>query len=71
MATTVLKVSGMSCGHCVRAVTDAIQGVDGVTRADVDLAQGRATVEFDAARTTPRELAAAVADEGYSAEEST
>ncbi len=71
MATTTLKVSGMSCGHCVRTVTEALEGVDGVTRADVDLQQGRATVEYDEARTSAPALAAAVSDEGYTAEETT
>ncbi len=69
MATTTLKVSGMTCGHCVKSVTDALEDVDGVTRADVDLQGGRATVEYDESRTTPRALADAVSEEGYQAEE--
>ena len=69
MATTTLKVSGMTCGHCAMTVTEALEGVDGVQKADVDLQQGRATVEFDEARTTPRALAAAVSEEGYTAED--
>jgi copper chaperone CopZ len=69
MATTVLKVSGMSCGHCVKTVTEALEGVDGVARADVDLQRGRATVEYDEGRTNPRALASVVTDEGYMAEE--
>lgn len=69
MATTTLKVSGMSCSHCVHTVTEALEGVAGVTRADVDLQQGRAVVEYDEARTSPRALAATVSDEGYTAEE--
>ena len=71
MATTTLKVKGMSCGHCVRAVTDALTGVDGVTHANVDLQAGLAVVEYDDARTDPSELTDAVADEGYNAEEVT
>ncbi len=70
MATTILKVSGMTCGHCVKSVTEALRDVDGVTRADVDLQHGRATVEYDESRTTPRALAHAVSEEGYQAEES-
>jgi copper chaperone CopZ len=59
----------MTCQHCVRAVTDALERHDGVRRAAVDLAGGRATVEYDETRVTPRELAGAVLDEGYPAEE--
>jgi copper ion binding protein len=68
MATTVLKVSGMTCSHCVRSVTEALEGVEGVTSAEVDLDAGRARVEYDDAQTNPRALATAVNDEGYSAE---
>lgn len=70
MATTaVLKVQGMTCGHCVKSVTDALENVDGVRRAQVDLQAGRATVEFDETRTTPAALAGVVTEEGYTAEE--
>lgn len=69
MTTAVLKVTGMSCGHCVQAVTKALQSVEGVSQARVDLKGGTATVEFDATRTDPRALARAVSEEGYEAEE--
>ena len=69
MATATLKVSGMSCQHCVRSVTSALQSIEGVERAEVDLSKGRATVEYDAGLTNPRALANAVMDEGYVAEE--
>jgi copper chaperone len=69
MATATLKIEGMSCGHCVRAVTDALKRTAGVQRAEVNLEEGRAVVEFDAALTSPRALANAVMDEGYVAEE--
>jgi copper chaperone len=66
-----LKVSGMSCGHCVQAVTTALENAPGVTRAQVDLQRGRAVVEYDETRVTPRQLASVVMDEGYGAEEAT
>ena len=69
MATTTLKVSGMTCQHCVRAVTQALESQDGVTDTQVDLEAGRARVEYDEGRVTPDQLANAVTDEGYTAEE--
>ncbi|MGH7466979.1 MAG: heavy-metal-associated domain-containing protein [Longimicrobiales bacterium] len=69
MATATLKISGMTCQHCVHTVTTALQGVAGVAHADVDLTKKRATVEYDATRTNPRSLANVVMDEGYMAEE--
>ena len=46
-------VTGMTCGHCVKAVTEEVSAIDGVTGVDVDLATGRlvvssgAPVDFD------------------------
>lgn len=69
MKTVILRVDGMSCGHCVKAVTDALQSVGGVRKADVDLGAGRAVVEYDEGATSPARLVGAVMEEGYSAEE--
>ncbi|MGH6692101.1 MAG: heavy-metal-associated domain-containing protein [Longimicrobiales bacterium] len=69
MATAVLRVRGMSCDHCVRTVAQALEAVEGVERAEVDLKQGRAVVEYREGSTTPARLAGVVMDEGYIAEE--
>jgi copper chaperone len=37
-------VAGMTCGHCVRAVTDEVSRIDGVEAVDVDLPTGRLTI---------------------------
>ena len=60
--TVELKVAGMTCGHCAKAVTAAIQAKDPAAKVEVVLAEGlvRATT------TLPRtEIAAAIAEEGY------
>lgn len=46
MTTTQYTVSGMTCGHCVNAVTDEVQAVDGVTAVNVQL-NGAMAVEAD------------------------
>lgn len=38
-----LHVQGMSCNHCTRAVTKALESFSGVTSVDVDLQKGEAT----------------------------
>ncbi|MDQ3309510.1 MAG: heavy-metal-associated domain-containing protein [Gemmatimonadota bacterium] len=68
MATTTLKIDGMTCGHCVQAVTNVLKGTEGVRDAQVDLQAGRARVEYEESSTNPGDLAAVVADEGYPAE---
>ncbi|HOI93913.1 MAG TPA: heavy-metal-associated domain-containing protein [Syntrophobacter fumaroxidans] len=42
---TTLKIKGMSCGHCVKAVTKALSEIVGVTGVTVDLESGLATFE--------------------------
>jgi copper chaperone len=44
MTTTTYTVSGMTCGHCVSAVSSEIGQLDGVTDVQVDLASGAVTV---------------------------
>ncbi len=40
-----LRIKGMSCGHCVKAVEKALSEVPGVEKVQVDLAAGTATVD--------------------------
>jgi copper ion binding protein len=47
MSTTSYTVVGMTCGHCVSAVTEEVSQVPGVTSVDVDLASGGLTVTSD------------------------
>ncbi|HTZ38851.1 MAG TPA: cation transporter [Syntrophales bacterium] len=42
---TIIKIKGMSCNHCVMAVTKALSGIDGISNVKVDLARGEATFE--------------------------
>ncbi len=39
-ATTTYQVEGMTCGHCVKAVTDEISALPGVSSVDVQLVEG-------------------------------
>ncbi|WP_396625172.1 heavy-metal-associated domain-containing protein [Luteitalea sp.] len=63
MATTALKIDGMSCGHCVKAVTMALQDLPGVQVRDV--AVGRALIEADEHVVTAEQLAAAIDEAGF------
>ncbi len=60
-----LPVEGMTCASCVRRVERALTKATGVRAADVNYALGRATVTYDPAETSPRALAAAIAEAGY------
>ena len=57
-----LQVEHMTCGHCVSAVTRAVQAVDAAARVEVDLASK--TVRIDSA-TELAPLKSAIADAGF------
>ena len=64
ITTTTFTITGMTCSHCVKAVTEEICKLDGVTAVHIDLATGTAAVESDQ-RLDAAAVAAAVDDAGY------
>ncbi|MCY1392868.1 Copper chaperone CopZ [compost metagenome] len=58
----VFNVQGMSCGHCVRAVTAAVKRQDEAASVDVDLGKGQVRVEssLDA-----QQIIGLIKEEGY------
>jgi len=65
---TRVRIAGMSCQHCVRAVFIALTPVEGITSADVGI--GAATIEHDG-RVTMDILREAIAVAGYEMEDGT
>ena len=60
-----IEIKGMTCGHCVHAVTEALRGVPGVEKVlGVDLKTGQASVQ---GAPDPAALVKAVEEEGYKA----
>jgi copper chaperone len=58
----IFQVEGMTCGHCEKAVTQAVQAVDPQAQVTIDRPAGKVEVQT----TQPREaIARAIADEGY------
>ncbi len=58
----VFEVQGMTCGHCEKSVTQALQRTDPAASVRIDRAQNR--VEVDSAAERPA-LQAAIQEEGY------
>jgi copper chaperone len=58
----IFNVKGMSCGHCEKAVTQAIRTLDPQAQVQIDRQQDRVQVQSDQNRES---LATAIADEGY------
>jgi copper chaperone len=65
MERLTMNVQGMTCGHCVHAVTKALKDLDGVTVEKV--AVGSATVSYDPSATSVEQITRAVEDAGYEA----
>lgn len=65
MQTLTLQVEGMSCGHCLNAVNQALGRLPGVTIESVRI--GRAELSFDPGVTTPAQIREAVEEAGYAA----
>jgi len=61
---TTINVSGMTCGHCVSAVTMELSLLPTVTEVDVDLESGQVTITSDAAL-EQAQLATAIDEAGY------
>ncbi len=65
MATTTLKIQGMTCNHCVMRVAKALKGTAGVQDAQIDLQKGQAVVTYDEATVSLDKLSFAVVEAGY------
>jgi copper ion binding protein len=61
---TTLKIDGMSCEHCVKHVTNALQELEGVSSASVSLKENSAVVDH-ADAVTLEAMKAAVVEAGY------
>ena len=59
-----IKIQGMSCQHCVMAVTKALGKLPGLKNLKVDLTKGEATFE-NAQNISPASIRQAVEDAGY------
>ncbi|MDR1801548.1 MAG: copper chaperone CopZ [Lachnospiraceae bacterium] len=62
---SVINVDGMSCEHCVKAVSDAVGALDGVSNVEVSLVDNTATVEYDEDEVSLGEICEAIEDQGY------
>ncbi|HXG38624.1 MAG TPA: heavy-metal-associated domain-containing protein [Bacteroidota bacterium] len=65
--TVAIKVETAKCEACVGTITDALKGVEGVQKAEVDLEKKLATVQFIPAKVDLQKLETAVVNAGYDA----
>ena len=65
MSSLTLKVSGMHCAHCARAVEKQLANLDGVDAAEAQFATGAVTIEFKGASPADDAIEGAVVRAGY------
>ncbi|NHC38750.1 heavy-metal-associated domain-containing protein [Bacillus sp. MM2020_1] len=65
MEKTTLQVSGMTCGHCEKAVKTALLNVEGVSEVSVSLKDGKVEVGHDVSKAPLGKLKETVEDQGY------
>jgi copper ion binding protein len=65
MKKTKLNVKGMTCNMCVKHVTEALEGVSGVSKVKVKLEPGIAVVKYDPDQAGMSAFKSAVAEAGY------
>lgn len=65
MDTTVISISGMTCGGCENAVTKVLLALPGVVKADVSHVKAKAEVSYNPAQVKPEQLKSAIEAAGY------
>jgi copper chaperone len=65
MAQEIIKVEGMSCMHCQLRVKKAVEAVEGVQRADVNLQTKQVTVDYEEGKVNLEDVKAAIREAGY------
>ena len=65
METQTLNIKGMTCGGCVKSVTNVLQQLSGVSSVNVSLEQNNATISYDPAKVKPAQFISAIEEAGY------
>lgn len=55
----------MTCGHCVKAVENALNELEGIEQTEVQLDDGTVKVTFDPAKSDETTIKNAIEDQGY------
>jgi len=65
MQTVTIEISGMTCGGCVRSVTNVLKALDGVAKAEVSLEKNNAVVDYDPGKLGLEQLKRSVVEAGF------
>ncbi len=65
MTKKTINIDGMSCGHCINWISEALEKIDGVETAKVSLEAQNANVEYDENIVTEQMMQGAIEKAGY------
>jgi len=65
MEKVTLGIDGMTCGGCVKSVTNVLSALDGVAKAEVSLEKKSAVVDYDPAKVSLAQFKQSVEDAGF------
>lgn len=65
MKESIIKVEGMSCEHCVKAIKNTLEPLAGIISVAVDLSAKTVTVGYDPAKISTDVINLAIEDQGY------
>ena len=65
MTHQVIQVEGMTCGHCVETVTQAVQSLKGIQKVTVDLDKKQVTLDYDEQKITLESISAKITGVGF------
>lgn len=60
-----VKITGMSCEHCVKRVEEAAKAIPGVDKIKVNLKKGEAKIKYDTALANSEEITDSITNAGY------
>lgn len=65
MQNVILKVEGMSCGHCVKAVESSVGELNGIETVKVNLDEAEVEVSFNEAQVSLEQIKETIEEQGY------
>jgi copper chaperone len=63
--TTILNVTGMTCGHCVKAVEESVGKLSGVNKVKVVLESSSVEIDFQSDKVDLKQITDTIEDQGY------
>lgn len=67
LETSLINVEGMSCGHCVKSIEEAVGNLNGVGKVNVSLKEKKVSVEYDGDKVSLETIKNVINDQGFEA----